>query len=162
MNPSESRDRGQQAVNIAEIFLQQSARLLETQAAAARAVMRTQARALAAVGGPDWSSLYTPENERQFSEFLKTSTDQAVSFMRHTSDTVRQFQDVLAQLANQQTNQLTAQLRTTAEELGQRAQEVQRQAREAADQTRQQARNVAEQSLQGSNEEQRARSKRPA
>src|SRR2546423_6424142 len=113
MNEYEAQNRGQQTVNIAEIVLQQSARLLETQAAAARAVMRTQARSFAALGGPDWSSLYTQENERQFSEFLKTSTEQAVSLMRQTNETVRQFQQIFNQLVSEQTNQLTAQIRTS-------------------------------------------------
>jgi hypothetical protein len=162
MNEYETQNRGQQTVNIAEIVLQQSARLLETQAAAARAVMRTQARSFAALGGPDWSSLYTQENERQFSEFLKTSTEQAVSLMRQTNETVRQFQQIFNQLVSEQTNQLTAQIRTSAEEIGQRTQQVQQQVREASQQTAQQARTAAEQALQGSGAEERARGKRPA
>ncbi len=162
MNPSETHDRAQHAVDIAELFLKQSTHLVETQAAAARAVLHTQARALAALGGPDWSALYTPETERQFSEFLKSGTEQAVSFMRHTSDAVRQFQEVLAQLASQQTNQLTEQMRTGAQEISQQTQQVQQQVRQAAEQAAQQTRNAAEQALQGSGEAQRARSKRPA
>jgi hypothetical protein len=162
MNEFETQNRGQQQVNLAEIFLQQSARLLETQAAAARAVMRTQARSFAALGAPDWSSLYTQENERRFSDFLKTSTEQAVNFMRQTNEAVRQFQEVLNQLVNQQTSQLTAQLRTSAEEIGQRTQDVQQQVLEASQQTVQQARSAAEQALQGSGAEERTRSKRPA
>jgi hypothetical protein len=162
MNEYETQNRGQQTVNLAEIFLQQSARLLETQAAAARAVMRSQARSFAALGAPDWSSLYTQENERQFSEFLKTSTDQALTLMRQTNETVRQLQQVFNQLVSQQTSQLTQQIRTSAEEIGQRTQDVQQQVREAAQQTPQQARTAAEQALQGSGAEERARSKRPA
>ena len=158
----ETQNRGQQTVNIAEIFLQQSARLLETQAATARAIMRTQARSFAALGGPDWSSLYTPENERQFSEFLKTSTDQAVSFMRQTNETMRQFQQVFQQLVSQQTGQLTAQIRTSAEEIGERTQQVQQQVREASQHAAQQVRDASGRVLQGSGAEQPARSKRPA
>jgi hypothetical protein len=163
MNEYETQNRGQQTINLAEIFLQQSARLLENQAAAARAVMRTQARSFAALGAPDWSSLYTQENERQFSEFLKTSTDQALSFMRQTNETVRQFQQAFNQLVSQQTSQLTQQIRTTsAEEIGQGTQQVQQQLREASQHTPQQARSAAEQALQGSGAEERARNKRPA
>ena len=162
MNELETQQRGQQTVNLAEIFLQQSARLLETQAAAARAVMRTQARSFAALGAPDWSSLYTQETERRFSELLKTSTEQAVNIMRQTHETVRQLQEVLGQLVNQQTSQLTAQLRTSAQEIGQRTQDVQQQVLEASQQTVQQARSAAEQALQGSGADERARNKRPA
>jgi division protein CdvB (Snf7/Vps24/ESCRT-III family) len=166
MHEFEAQNQRQQTINLAEIFLQQSARLLETQAAAARAVMRTQARSFAALGGPDLSALYAEENERRFSELLKTSTDQAVTFMRQTNETVRQFQQVLNQLVSQQTTQLTQHLRTAAEDIGQRTQQVEQQLREASTQTPQQARNAAEQALQGSGAssgaDERARSKRPA
>ena len=163
MNQNETQNRAQQTVNIAEIFLQQSARLLETQAEAVRTVMRAQARSFSALGGPDWSSLYTQENERQFAEFLKTSTDQAVNLMRQTNEAMRQFQEVFSQLVSQQTSQLTAQIRTSAEEIGQRTQQAQRQVLESSQQTAQQARHAAEQVLHGSGaQEERTRSKRPA
>jgi hypothetical protein len=152
----------QQTINLAEIFLQESARLLENQAAAARAIMRTQARSFAAFGAPDWSSLYTQETERQFSEFLRTSTDQAVSIMRRTNERVRQFQQALNQIMSQQTSQVTAQIRTNAEEIGQGTQQVQQQLREAAQQTPQQARSAVEEAWQGSGAEERARSTQPA
>ena len=157
----ETQNRGQQTINIAEIFLQQSTRLIESQAATARAVMRTQARTLAALGGPDLSSLYAPENERQFSEFLKTSTDQAVRLMRQTTGAMRELQQVFTQLVSQQTGQLTAQIRASTDEIGTRTQQVQQQVLDATKQTAQQAHNVAEQ-WQGTGADERARSKRPA
>jgi gas vesicle protein len=162
MHEFEAENRRQQSISLAEIFLHQNARLLETQAATARAVMRTQARGVAALGGPDWSALYSEENERSFSELLKTSTDQAVSFIRQTNEAARQLQQVITRLVSQQTTQLTEQFRTTAEDIGQRGQQLQQQMREASQQTPQQARSVSEQALQGSGTEERTRSKRPA
>jgi hypothetical protein len=124
MQEYQAHNRGEQtAVNLAEIFLQQSARLIETQAAAASAVIRTQARSFAAFGGPDWSSFYSEENQRQFSELLKTSTEQAVSFIRQTNDTMLQFQDAITRALNRQTDQLTTQMRKSMEEIGARAEQ---------------------------------------
>ena len=124
MQDYEAQTRGQQtAVNLAEIFLQQSARLIEAQASAVRAVIRTQARSFAALGGPDWSALYSDESQRQFSEFLKTSTDQAVRFMRQTNDTIREFQDSISHVVNRQTSQLTTQMRRSVEEIGGRTEQ---------------------------------------
>jgi hypothetical protein len=162
MNAYETPNLGQQTVNLAEIFLQESARLLEHQAALARAVMRTQARGFAALGAPDWSSLYTHENERQFSEFVKTSTDQALSFMRQTNEKVRQFQQALNQIVSQQTSKVTAQIRTSAEEIGQGTHQVQQQLRQGAHQTPQQARTAVEEAWQGSGANELARSTHPA
>jgi len=162
MDQYERQNREQQTVNLAEIFLQQSARLLETQAAAARTVMRTQARSLAAFGGPDISCLYAHDDERQFSDLLKTSADHAVSLMRQTNETVRQFQQIFNQLVRQQTTQLTEQIRTSADEIRQRTQEVQQLVREATQQTAQQFRGATEQALQGSGADERARSQVPA
>ena len=163
MDQYERQPREQQTVNLAEIFLQQSARLLETQTAAARTVMRTQARSLAAFGAPDVSSLYAHEDERQFSDLLKTSADHVVSLMRQTNETVRQFQEVFNQIVRQQTTQLTEQMRASADEIKQRTQEVQQLVREASQQAAQQFRSSSEQGLQGSSgADERARSKLPA
>ena len=128
------RTREHFAVNLAEIFLQQGARLIESQAAAARAIVRAQARSFAALGGPDWSILYGEENERQFSQFLKTSTEQAVSFMLQWNDSFHHFQDALNQLAATQTNQITAQMRRTSQEMGRRGEETVNHARMTAEQ----------------------------
>ena len=117
------RTRDQVTVNLAEIFLQQSARLIESQAAAARAIARAQARSFAALGGPDWSLLYGDENERQFSQFLKTSTEQAVSFVRESNDAVRRFQEAVNQLISWQAGQMTAQIRTSMDDMGRRAEQ---------------------------------------
>jgi hypothetical protein len=162
MNEYETHNFGQQTVNLAEIFLQESARLLENQAAVARAVMRTQARSLAAFGAPDWSSLYTQENERQFSEFIKTSTEQALSLMRQTNQKLQQFQQAFNEIVSRQTSKVTAQVRTSAEEIGQGTNEIEQQLREAAQQTPQQARSAVEEAWQGSGADERARSTQPA
>ena len=173
MNEFRTDDRARQTVAVAEIFLKQSARLLEAQAAAARAVMRTQARSIAALGGPDWSSIYTEENEHQFSQFLKTSTDQAVSLVRQTNEAMLQCQEAFRELLTQRTNQLTEQVRSSAEQTAQRTQEVEQQLREAAQQTPKATREAAHELgheassavapvLHGSSPEQRTRSKRPA
>ena len=74
----------QQGASLAEIFLQQGARLMEIQASAGRALLRTHARSCAAIGAPDWSALYGPETERQFSELLRTSA--GAESKSHASD----------------------------------------------------------------------------
>jgi gas vesicle protein len=157
MYEQETQKREQQlATNVAQIFLQQSARFIDTQAAAARAVMRTHARNIALLGGPDWSALYAPENERYFSELLKTSADQAVKFMQQTNDSLLRFQQALNQLIAQQTSKMTAQLRTNLEQIGNKVEQSATEARMTA----QQAADVVQQAASGGLEG--ARSRRPA
>ena len=141
--------REQVAVNLAEIFLQQSARFIESQAAAARAMMRTQARSFAALGGPDWSILYGEENERQFSQFLRTSTEQAVSFIRESNDAVRRFQEAVNQLVSGQASQITAQIRTSIEDTGRRGEQNVNQARMTAEQAADVVQQAAASGLEG-------------
>ena len=127
----------QQGANLAEIFLEQGTRLMEIQASAARALLRTHARTCAAIGAPDWSALYGPETERQFSELLRTSAEQSLNLMRQTNQRFVELQQAVNQLVAQQTRELTAQVRTNMQQIGQSveqsAAETRRATQQAAD-----------------------------
>ena len=127
----------QQGASLTEIFLQQGARLMEIQASAARSVLRTQARSCAAMGAPDWSALYGPETERQFSELLRTSAEQSLNLMRQTNQTFLELQQAINRLIAQQTREPTAQVCTNMQQIGQSveqsAAEARRTAQQAAD-----------------------------
>ena len=154
MTETQTQTREQQlAANVAQTFLQQTARLIDTQAAAARAVMRTQARSIAMLGGPDWSALYTPEQERQFSELIRTSTEQAIKLVQETNDTFWRFQQTIAQLFSQQTGKITSQMRTAMEQTGTRVEQSAAEARMTA----QQAADVVQQAASGALEGARSR-----
>jgi ribosomal protein S20 len=127
----------QRGASLAEIFLQQGARLMDIQASAARSLLRTHARSCAAIGGPDWSALYGPEAERQFSELLRTSAEQSLNLIRQTNQTFVELQQAINHLIAQQTGELTAQVRTNMQQIGQSveqsAAEARRTAQQAAD-----------------------------
>jgi hypothetical protein len=135
---SEQYSQQQQTANtLAEIFLHQSTRMLQIQASAARALLRTHARTYAALGGPDWSPLFGAENERRFDDLLRTTTEQTLSLLRQTNQSVSELQQSINGLIARQADQFTSQLRGDIQQIGQKveqsASEVRRTAQQASE-----------------------------
>lgn len=146
MNQPQTHERLQQPVySLAEIFLESTVRLIDLQAAAARTVFRTQARAAALFGAPDWSAVYAPEYERQFSDLFSTLAHQGVHLIRNSNEALRNVQQALGDALARQADHVTKELRSDMERLG-------RQAESAADEairSAQKAREVAQSSAGG-------------
>jgi gas vesicle protein len=145
----------QHGVNFAEIFWKSTARILDIQTAAARALMQTQSRSAAMFGAPDWSELFNGRTGEQLSNFLNTSADQAANYIRQTNDTLREVQHQFGQLVEQQTQQLTEQMRQGMEELGRRGQQGIQEMRRATEQAMHEARQA------GNEQQQRAGREHP-
>ena len=124
----------QTANTLAEILLQQATRMMQLQASAARALLRTQARSYAALGGPDWSQLFGTESERRFDNLLQTTTEQSLSFLRQTNHSMFELQQAINGLIVRQTDELSAQIRSNMEQIGQQVQQTAAKAHQTAQQ----------------------------
>ncbi len=133
---SEDAQRGQQTVvNLAEVLVQGTARILDLQATATRTFLQTQSRSAAMLGAPDWSPLFNGRNGEELSHLFSASAEQAVEYLRQTNAAWREVQQQFTDLLDQQTQQFTEQMRKGMEEVGRRGQEEMDQLRRAAMQT---------------------------
>jgi hypothetical protein len=64
------------AINLAEILLQGTARILDIQAAGTKTFLQYQAKGAVMFGAPDWSELFKRSNGR----FFETTADQALNY----------------------------------------------------------------------------------
>ncbi|MGH6636367.1 MAG: TIGR01841 family phasin [Gammaproteobacteria bacterium] len=103
------------AINFAEIMVQGSARMFEIQAAAARTFCQYQAKSAAILGAPDWSELFKGNGNTRLFE---STAEEVLSYMRQTSETVAEIQSDMCHLVEQQTAELSDQLRHGLEETG--------------------------------------------
>ncbi len=136
MTDHTTRNREEQPVAaLAEIFLRSAGNLFDLQVSAARAVLRTQGRVSGLFGFPHWTALYGAESAHQISELVAAGTDQAVKFVRQTSDTLIQLQEAVNQHVARQTGELASELRAGNEEFGRRLERYADESRRAARQT---------------------------
>jgi len=103
------------AINLAEIMVQGSARMFEIQAAAARTFCQYQAKSAAILGAPDWSALFKGNSNTRFFE---STTEDVLSYMRQTSETIAEIQSDMCHLVEQQTAELSDQLRQGLKQTG--------------------------------------------
>ena len=107
------------AINLAEIMLQGTARILDIQAASAKTFLQYQAKGAAMFGVPDWSELFKRSNGR----FFETTADQALNYMRQTSGAISAIQTDMVHLIEEQTEELSEQMQQGLKEAGERIQE---------------------------------------
>ena len=164
MNPQQTQDRiFQPVLNLAEIVVQSTARLINLQAAAARALLQTQMRSSALRGAPDLSHVFASDTMREISELFTAGAEESMKLMRQTNETIGQLQKELSDAFMLQTEQWSEQIRKNVQDIEQRTQQAVLQVREVTQRERKAARETAEQSetaLQGSGVEARARGRR--
>ena len=124
MKRTESSNRLQdtgakQAINLAEILLQGTARVLDIQAAGTRTFLQYQAKGAAMFGAPDWSELFKRSNGR----FFETTADQALNYMRQTSEAISAIQTDMVHLIEEQREEFGEQMQQGLKEAGERIQE---------------------------------------
>ena len=107
------------AINLAEILLQGTARILDIQAAGTRTFLQYQAKGAAMFGAPDWSELFKRSNGR----FFETTADQALNYMRQTGEAISAIQTDMVHLIEEQTEELSEQIQQGLKEAGERIQE---------------------------------------
>lgn len=135
MSQQQAQNRGQHNIeDLAEILIQGVARFIDIQASAAETIMRAQARSAAMFGFPDWSGALPPGNGRQLSELFATSAEEGLNVLRQTNETMCKLQQQFNDVLTQQTSQLTAQMRSSMEEIARRTQEGLGQVRETTQQ----------------------------
>ena len=120
MKRTESSNRFQytgakHAINLAEILLQGTARILDIQAAGTKTFLQYQAKRAAMFGAPDWSELFKSSNDR----FFETTADQALNYMRQTSEAISAIQADMVHLIEEQTKEVRRGLREGEEEVEQ-------------------------------------------
>lgn len=119
MNQTETQsrpqgDRAQHAVNIASIFVHGTARMLDIQMAAARNFMQYQARGARAFGAPDFSEMFKGIDAR----FYEASAAQALNYIRQANEAISEMPSSIGELIQQQTEELSEQMRQGMEEVG--------------------------------------------
>jgi phasin family protein len=124
MKRTESSNRFQytgakHAINLAEILLQGTARILDIQAAGTKTFLQYQAKRAAMFGAPDWSELFKSSN----GQFFETTADQALNYMRQTSEAISAIQADMVHLIEEQTQELSEQMQQGLKEAGERIQE---------------------------------------
>jgi phasin family protein len=158
MNRTEASNRLQDtgakhAINLAEIMLQGTARILDIQAAGTRTFLQYQAKGAAMFGAPDWSELFKRSNGR----FFETTANQALNYMRQTSEAISAIQTDIVHLIEEQTEELSEQIQQGLKEAGERIQEGiqegRRMTQEATKETRRGLREAEEAVEQGPEEQ---------
>jgi predicted metal-dependent RNase len=116
-------DKAQQHVtNLAEIFFQGAIRIVDIQTTAARVLLQTQGRSAAMFGAPDWTPTVTRQGER-LTQLLSVGAEETLKIMRQANETVSEMQQQVGQLIQQQTAQMTDEVRNGVEEVGRRTEE---------------------------------------
>jgi phasin family protein len=158
MNRTEASNRLQDtgakhAINLAEIMLQGTARILDIQAAGTRTFLQYQAKGAAMFGAPDWSELFKRSNGR----FFETTAEQALNYVRQTSEAISAIQTDIVHLIEEQTEELSEQIQQGLKEAGERIQEGiqegRRMTQEATKETRRGLREAEEAVEQGPEEQ---------
>ena len=141
------------AINLAEILLQGTARILDIQAAGTKTFLQYQAKGAAMFGAPDWSELFKRSNGR----FFETTADQALNYVRQTSEAISAIQTDMVHLIEEQTEELSQQVQQGLREAGERIQEGveegRRMTQEATKETRRGLREAEEAVEQGPEEQ---------
>ena len=112
----------QQTTNLAEIFVQGMARIVNIQTTAARVLLQSQGRSAALFGAPDWTEALNRQSEH-FSELFATGAEQTVNLIRQTSETVNGLQQQVGQLFERRTAQVTEEMRSGIEDLARRSEQ---------------------------------------
>ncbi len=158
MSRTEASNRAQDtgarhAINLAEITLRGAARILDIQAAGMRTFLQYQTKGAAMFGAADWSGLFKRSNGR----FFETTADQALNYMRQTSEAISALQDDIVDLIEEQKEELSEQIQQGLKEAGERIQEGieegRRMTQEATKETRRGLREVEEEVEQGRKEQ---------
>jgi hypothetical protein len=144
IDSSAARAAQQQALNIAEIMVRGSARMLELQTSAARAVLQMQGRNAALLGVPDWSNLFTGQGAEQLESLFQTGADQSVHFLRTANEAIQQVQRQFGELMERQTQQVADQMRRSVEEMTRRSREGMEQLSRVSDEAMQRAQRASE------------------
>ena len=127
------RDREQSAANVADIYVRGALRIADMQASAARVLLQTQARTARMFGAPDWSNAFNGPGE-QLSQWFNTGTEQALSLMRQTNETISEVNQQLSRIVQRQTVQLAEEMRQGLEAVNRRAQDSLHELRETTEQ----------------------------
>ncbi|MCK0508359.1 hypothetical protein [Aromatoleum anaerobium] len=114
--------RGREPVDMAATTLRGFGQLYDMEAASARIFMRAQARALSAMGFPDYSHFFELADERA-KRLFSTTTDTLLQSNRHANRTAGEIQRHLGRLWEQQTMDLTEAWQTGLQELQHQATE---------------------------------------
>ena len=161
MKRTESSNRFQytgakHAINLAEILLQGTARILDIQAAGTRTFLQYQAKSAAMFGAPDWSELFKSSNGSN-SQLFETTASQALNHMRQTSEAISAIQADMVHLIEKQTEELGEQvqqgLREASERIQEGIEEGRRMTQEATKETRRGLREAEETVEQGPEEQ---------
>jgi hypothetical protein len=122
-NVTDSRDPQQQALNLAEVYVRGTARMLALQVSAIRAIIETQGRSAALLGAPDWSQLFDRRTGEQLSTLFETGAEQTVRLLHRANAAALQVQQQFGALIEQQAQQATQQMQRSMEEMGRRSRE---------------------------------------
>jgi len=127
------------AQNMAEIAIRGTALLWDLQVDATRNLLRAQARTASMFGVPDYSALFRIADMRARRVFTETA-EQVISTAREATRTVTGVQRELGRLAEQQTIEMTEEVRENVQQLSSYAQrgleEIQGVAQQEADEVR--------------------------
>ena len=127
--------------NFAEIFVQGISRIVDIQTAAARVLLQSQGRSAALFGAPDWTRALNWQSE-QFSQLFSAGSQQAMNFIRQTSETVNEVQQQVGQLVEQRTAQVTDEIRSGVKEVTRRSEQGLEEMRSTTQQAVRQARRM--------------------
>jgi len=114
--PEERGEGRALGINMTATTARSLGQLYDIQAAAARVVLRAQARALSALGLPDYSHLFEVADERT-KRMFSTTTEALLQSANHASSTGGEIQQHLGRLWEQQAMDLTETWRQGLEEL---------------------------------------------
>lgn len=129
--------------------LRSAGQIYDINLSVARTLLRTQARAAAAFGLPDWSPLLDGADERARQVF-STGTEQMLSTAQRANDAARELQQQMGRVFETQSARAAETWQRGLEELGQQTSDGFRQLCEAARETAEQAqRSVDELARQG-------------
>lgn len=129
---------GEHHVNMAEIALRGTALLFDIQMEAARNMMQMQARTATALGAPDYSDLFRMADDRA-KRLFSTGAEQILNSARQANETVAEMQRQIGRLMEQQTVEITEEMRQGIEELGRHTQEGLQQVRQVIEQEAEEA-----------------------
>lgn len=122
---SRSRDFGNgngQMMNIADIAIRGTARLLDIEFATLRTFWQIQARSAAAFGAPDCSEMIR-RAESSVQRLLSTSTEQMLTSVHQAAQAFTEIQNQVGQVIEDSAEQVTEEIRQGMEEFGERSRE---------------------------------------
>lgn len=131
------------AINISAIAMRGFGQFYDLQAAAARMVLQSQARAATAFGLPDYSHLFQVGDDRTKRAF-STTTEQLLNTAEQTKETIQEVQREVGRLMEFQAVSATENWQQALQELGSQAEENLNQLREFARQQTEQVMQASE------------------